>query len=94
MQHGHGDEMTALRVIKYASMCMRNTGLTEEERKAKDIRKAEISKARSEAAHKRWDKAAQPREDSQEVAPPLQDLHDFSQTQSEWDEECGGETAV
>lgn len=74
VQHGHGDEMTQLRVIKYASMCMRNTGLSEEERKAKDIRKAEISKARSEAAHKRWYK----KQEVASVCEPLHDLHDFA----------------
>ena len=75
VENGRGDEMTALRVIKYASMCMRNTGLTDEERDALDEKRESIRAKRSAAAHKRWDKVAKPSEDLPEVAEPL---HDFA----------------
>jgi len=71
-EYGKGEEMTALRVIKYASMCMRNAGLSAEERKALDDKKKQISAIRSAAAHKRWDK-------DESVSS---DLHDFASRSS------------
>jgi hypothetical protein len=53
-----GGKMDATRVIKYASMCMRNTGLTEEERQAKDEAAKALRAKRSSAGKlgnaKRW----------------------------------------
>jgi hypothetical protein len=52
------EEMTASRVIKYASMCMRNAGLTDEERQALDDKREALRAARSAAGKrgnaKRW----------------------------------------
>jgi len=52
------EEMTASRVVKYASMCMRNAGLTDEERQALDDKREALRAARSAAGKKgnakRW----------------------------------------
>ena len=57
-EEGRCVEMTPLRVVKYASTCMRNAGLTDEERQALEDKKEKIKAARSAAGkkgnEKRW----------------------------------------